>query len=148
MKPALLLMLLGAAPIVTQEPAGAIEVARGGTAHAILAFRLAEGFHIQANPASNELLVPATLTLEKACGVRPAKPVYPAPVAFRLEGADQDLAVFEKELAISVLVKAGRFARMGECLLRGSLEYQACDEHTCLPPTTIEVVLPVRVLDA
>lgn len=138
-------LALLAGDVVQQEPAPLVELARRASTDVVLTFRVADGHHVQANPAANEFLIPASLELRDACGVKSGPPVYPPPVALRLEGTDRDLAVWDHSFQIVVPLRAGRFARRGDCVLRGTFVFQACDERTCLAPMSIGVALPVRI---
>jgi thioredoxin:protein disulfide reductase len=140
---ALVALLTG--KVVSQEPITSPELARLASADVVFTFRVADGYHVQANPPAAKFLVPTSLRLRTACGVKAGPPVYPAPLSFRLEGADQDLAVWNGRFQVTVPLRAGRLAHRGECLLHGTLEYQACDVKRCLAPTSLEVVLPIRI---
>jgi len=131
--------------VVSHEPAPSRGLARLESADVIFTFRVSDGYHVQANPAAAKFLVPTCLRLRAACGVTAGAPVYPAPLSFRPEGADQDLAVWNGRFQVAVPLRVGRFAPRGECLLHGTLAYQACDLQRCLAPTSLEVVLPIRI---
>lgn len=134
-----------AGDVVLQEPVTSVELARRASTQAVFTFHVADGYHVQANPATNEFLIPTSLELPNACGVKAGSPVYPAPLSVRLEGTDRDLAVWEQTFQVVVPLSAGRFARRGDCILHGTLVFQACDLRTCLSPASIEVVLPIRI---
>ena len=72
--------------------------------------------------------------------------VYPEPQDLRQEGADQPLAVFEREFLdwCSAGRGAGRAARRRGRARR--LRYQACDEKVCYPPVTLTTTWNLRVV--
>lgn len=142
---AVAIIALLATGIVAQTPAADAEIARRSSAAAVFTFQVAADHHVQANPATNEFLIPTSLELREVCGLKAGAPTYPAPHAFRLEGTDHDLAVWDGTFQVVVPLRAGRFARRGTCVIRGTLVYQACDERTCLAPTSLDVELPIRI---
>ena len=129
---------------VTFQPTP-LEVRAGATLEAVFPFTVAAGFHVQANPASDEFLIPAALTLDAGCGVKIGAAKYPAPTPYRLEGTDKDLATFAGTFEVRVPLTAIRSAPPGRCVLKGRLHYQACDEKTCLFPSTLELEIPVTI---
>ena len=88
---------------------------------------IAAGWHVNANPASMEFLVPTRL------GGPVRDVVYPAGERRRFAFADEELAVYSGAVAL-----AGA-AAPGARVVR--LTYQACDDDRCLPPATLELGL-------
>lgn len=129
--------------VVEEIPPVPLEAGRAGEAR--IAFRVAEGFHVQANPAANEFLIPVELSVTSACGISAGKVVYPKAEPFRLEGSDETLATYGGRFEIRVALKASRKAQPGACTVPASLRYQACDDKSCLFPATIEWSLPVEI---
>lgn len=147
----ILALLAGAAPggvsgpVVTVEPPARVVLAPGGSAEARLAVLVASGFHLQANPASEEYLVPTRLELAKGSDIRPGKPIYPPGRPYRLQGASSDLLTYEGRFEIRLPLEASARAKPGDRTLTGKLHYQACDAKTCLFPSSVAVKLQVTV---
>lgn len=118
----------------------------GGTAEARILVTVAEAYHVQANPASEEFLVPVQLRLRGKGGVRAKQPTYPPSQMYRLQGTTEDLMTYEGTFPIVVPVEAAASTPPGDYLLRGVLRYQACDARTCLFPTSVPVALTFRVV--
>lgn len=133
------------APVVSfSEPLFA-ELKAGGKTEGILTILVQKGFHVQANPASQKYLIPTRLELQAAEDITPGKPLYPKGKPYRLKGASDDLSVYEDTFQIKIPVKAETSAKEGEHVLHGKLIYQACDDRSCLPPTSIPVELHVKI---
>ncbi|MFI9651386.1 DUF255 domain-containing protein [Guyparkeria halopsychrophila] len=100
---------------------------------AAIGVRLAidEGFHINANPASEDFLVPTRITaLDGEIG-----PIdYPPGKPFRAEFARSAIDVFEGLLELRVPV-------IGEMPTRLRVDLQACDDRVCLAPDEVEVAV-------
>jgi hypothetical protein len=94
---------------------------------------IADGWHVNANPASEEFLIPTRLAGKGAelRGVR-----YPEPERLGTGFVDREIAVWEGtvELAGEIAVGGTRHPAL-------ELTYQACDAERCLPPVTVELAL-------
>jgi len=132
--------------VVTVQASAPVTLMAGGSAEARIAVTVAEGYHVQANPASDKFFVPLRLDLKARGGVRPGRPIYPQGQPYRLQGAASDLMTYEGAFEIVVPLRATESARPGEHVLRGFLHYQACDSSTCLFPTSVPLTLAVRVV--
>lgn len=135
----------GRGPVVTVESPKRVVLAPGGSSEARIAVLVAGGFHLQANPASEEYLVPTRLELAKGSDVWPGKPIYPPGRPYRLSGASSDLSTYEGRFEIRLPLEASARARPGERALTGRLHYQACDAKSCLFPASVAVELRVTV---
>ena len=114
--------LLAAAPAVPAPAAG------GPWRPFEVRLRIRDGWHVNANPASLDFLVPTQVGGE----VRGL--AYPAAGRFRSAFAPEELAVY-----------TGMAAIRGEAAARATavqLTYQACNDHLCLPPVTRSLTLP------
>lgn len=125
-----------------------VVVEAGRSADAGFMVEIAEGFHIQANPASDRFLIPAELKLGPARGIEPGVPAYPQGRPHRLEGASTDISTYEEAIRILVPLQADEAAELGDRLLRGTLRYQACDARRCFPPALLPVEVAVRIVPA
>ena len=134
------------APKVSVRVPEAVRLADGEPFEARISVRVAEGYHLQANPASERYLVPTRLDLKSSSGVTVSKITYPPGKPYRLSGADKDLKTYDGAFEIGVLLKASSGTRLGKHILQGSLHYQACDSKTCLFPDSVSLSLTVNVV--
>src|SRR5210317_1910098 len=67
-----------------------VAVAKGQRTELTVTAKIKKGFHIQANPAADEFLIPTTLTVVAGNDIVPGKPVYPGGHPYRLKGATDD----------------------------------------------------------
>jgi len=145
----LVLLLAAQAPaipkvIVRVEVPDVVQVVPGQPGEARIVATIAEGFKIQANPASDRFLIPARLRFEADDRVRVGDPEYPAGKPHRLQGAATDMSIYEKSVEIRVpleVVGSGE----GTTTLQGSLRFQACNDVVCLKPASVPVKLRVRI---
>jgi thiol:disulfide interchange protein DsbD len=149
---AALLFLAAPAPaipkvIVTVKGPEPVAVVVGGQAKARITATVAEGFSIQANPAAQPYLIPASLDLEDDERVRVGPVEYPPGRPHRLRGADSDLSIYQGTFVLRVPVEATPVSdgEPVETVLEGTLRYQACNDVVCLKPASVPVSLPVRI---
>jgi hypothetical protein len=115
----------------------------GGAGDAVIELKIADGYHINANPASEKNLIPTTVEIASANGITAEKPVYPQALVKKFSFSDKELAVYEKQAAIKVKVKAS--GAKGEKIINGTLRYQACDDEVCYPPTKMDLMMSASV---
>ncbi|MBI3393661.1 MAG: hypothetical protein HY039_10795 [Nitrospirae bacterium] len=107
-------------------------VRAGGGAELVLTVRLAEGFHVQANPASEKFLIPVVVAFEREDLAHLANVRYPDALEKRFGFSPKALRVYEGEFVIRVSFKSLPAPDGGR--LKGILRYQACTDAACLPP--------------
>jgi len=114
---------------------------RAGKATTIaLHFRIAPGLHINSHTPSEEELIPTTLSIPDASGLRLEGAVYPPGTDFALPlDPKTRLSVYTGEFTI----KARVVADAGSHLVEARLRYQACDNNACMPPKTITAAIDV-----
>lgn len=133
---------------VVRAAADAVEVAAGGSAEAAVHLSVAEGFHINANPAAMPNLIPTELKIESSDAnvvIKADAPVYPSSITKKFEFSEQPLKVYEGEAIIKLPLRVESSAAKGTYQLRANLRTQACDNQSCYPPRTVGVFIPVNV---
>jgi len=123
----------------------ATELPAGLSATVIVPVTIADGYHVQANPAARPFLVPLELTIAAAADLEVGAPGYPPGRAHRLAGSDEDLATYEGTIRITLPITARGDLAPGERTLEGGLRYQACDERRCYAPATVPIAIPIAV---
>jgi DsbC/DsbD-like thiol-disulfide interchange protein len=105
-----------------------------------LHFRIVPGLHINSHTPGADQLIPTTLTIPEAFGVRLLGAVYPPGEAFTLPlDPTTKLSVYSGDFTLQARIQAAAGPHSVEALLR----YQACDNRACMPPKTITVAINV-----
>lgn len=110
---------------------------------AVVQFAVDKGFHVQANPASEETYVAAALKLDPAVGVVAMPAKYPAGKEETIVGLDKPLKVYEGTFEVLVPLKLASNATL-PITINGVLTYQACKGATCFPPRKLKVELKLK----
>jgi DsbC/DsbD-like thiol-disulfide interchange protein len=134
------------ATYVTLEPSPAITVSKGKPAKAMVRFRVKQGFHVNSNKPSSDLLIPTEIKFDAQPNIAIGKLEYPPGEEFALSfSPGQKLSVYQGDVAVNVPLSAARSAKPGAYTLKGSLSYQACNDNACFPPKTAPFELTVLV---
>ncbi len=94
-----------------------------------------DGWHVNANPASFDYLIPTSVSFE---GLSATRVVYPTAVRIKPKFAPDGLDVYEGVVKVVALFPKGALKGLGG--IRGTLTVQACSNEVCLPPAEIPVV--------
>jgi uncharacterized protein YyaL (SSP411 family) len=92
------------------------------------------GYHLNANPASIDYLIPTVVTVPSAPD---AKIAYPVGHVFKPKFSPEGISIYEGSVAIRADLPKGSLASATREPLR--VEVQACTAQLCLPPATLTV---------
>ncbi len=111
----------------------------GKTCRVAIVLTIEDGWHINANPAKPDFMVPTTFTVKSNQQVTLSQVKYPAGHAFTVEGFDEPLQVYEKQAIIrgTLTIPAAAAGKAEELEL--NVKYQACNDKTCIRPTTVSL---------
>jgi len=137
-------------PVVVVTNPEPVTAHAGETLVVTVPLEIAEGFHLQAQPADSPFLVPLELTSSCTGELRLVSVEYPAGVP---DPADEGHALplcYVGEVELSVSVRVDDDVKPGAYTLRGALRYQACSTRLCLAPdsSAVEVAVNVRAAAA
>lgn len=118
---------------------------RGQSGDALVPVKIANGYHINANPPSFPYLKATELEIPPAHGISVQFITYPDALKKKFSFAETPLAVYEGETIVKARLKADQSAQTGKHNLSAKLRVQACDDKVCYAPGVLEVLLPVDV---
>ena len=117
------------------------------TCRVAIHLKIADGWHINANPAQPDFVIPTQLKIAEPQGLTLKDVKYPEGDTITLPGIETPLSVYEGEVVIH-----GTFAIPANMTADTSVElhlrYQACDDETCERPETIILRGTLRVGDS
>ena len=125
---------------------GADGVQPGMTTKVAAVARIAPGYHINDHKPTLDYLIPTEWKLELPSQVSVEKVVYPKGELKKFAFSETPLSVYEGSLTVGALLRVARTARPGAYTLNGKFNYQACNDHACLPPKSVPVALNVNVV--
>jgi hypothetical protein len=100
----------------------------------LITLRIDPGYHINANPASDDYLIATSVAF---AGPVPEHIVYPPGIPFKPAFADDPINVYDGTVVVAATFAPGALDRTHE--LGFTVTAQACTKNICLPPDDIAV---------
>lgn len=130
---------------VVRVSAPEVRLKAGGSGEAVVRLKIAEGFHVNANPPSDKFLIPTSLDVQVAEGLKAGRAVYPAGVTKKFGFSEKPLAVYEGEVSISLPLSAEAGAAKGRRTLDASVTVQPCNDTECFQKRVVNAAVPVVI---
>ncbi|MDR8390480.1 thioredoxin family protein [Aliifodinibius sp. S!AR15-10] len=155
-----ILLLLGLGNKLPAQPAGSagkveVEVKLSqnvvpaeDTAKAAVVMHIEEGWHVNAHKPTLDYLIGTELKIEEHPGFTVSGIQYPESERFTFAFAGEPLDVYQGDAPIFFTLATSHGLAPGSYPLTGNLRVQACDDKSCLPPSTIDISIPVDVVAA
>jgi thiol:disulfide interchange protein DsbD len=106
-----------------------------------------EGWHVNSHKPYDDYLIPTEVVLPENPNFTLQKVAYPEPHDFNLAFSDDPLSVWEGKVLFGAIVKVSDNLEPGEYQLIVELNYQACNDMSCLAPTYVADTITVVVAD-
>lgn len=142
-----LLLLLGTpagaqtsqSPVLSVTPSLSRQgVAPGDKFELLLQLKIREPYHINSNPASEEYLIPVSVTVDDDSVANDGAVIYPKAELKKFGFSEKLLAVYEGEVLVRVPLKVRhRGGDRGSQRISGKVRYQACNDKSCLIPQNV-----------
>jgi len=104
-------------------------------------------WHINSQNPKDEFLIPTTIMIDDTVNFNLLKLAYPEAHDIKLDFSDTPLSVWEGKVYFGALVKAADKLAPGKYPLAVMLEYQACNDQSCLAPTLVTDTLIIQIAD-
>jgi DsbC/DsbD-like thiol-disulfide interchange protein len=118
----------------------------GAQAKAAVVAEIAPGYHINDHKPTLDYLIATEVVFDANKEISTEKVEYPRGQLVKFTFADESLSVYEGTLTVGVVLKVAPTAATTDYALKGKLRYQACNDHACLPPTSVPVESIVKVV--
>lgn len=105
-----------------------------------------DGWHINSNKPYEDYLIPTELTIGTTY-FELKKVTYPEAHDFKFSFSEKPLSVYEGQIYIGALLETSKDIKPGKYPLIINLNYQACNDRSCLAPTSVEDTLITIVAD-
>lgn len=122
-----------------------VELSAGGSAETSVRLSITNGYHVNANPATEKFLIPTVLNVKPDAGITVGNITYPKPLKKKFPFAEVPLDIYEGDAVIKLTVSAPRDSKPGEHTLRADIRVQPCDDQTCFPPATLATAIAVTI---
>ena len=105
-----------------------------------------DGWHINSNKPYEDYLIPTELTIGTTY-FELKKVTYPEAHDFKFSFSEKPLSAYEGQIYIGALLETSKDIKPGKYPLKINLNYQACNDRSCLAPTSVEDTLITIVAD-
>ncbi|OYT74056.1 MAG: hypothetical protein CFK48_00235 [Armatimonadetes bacterium CP1_7O] len=149
------ILLLGTASAQLRQVSFKTEVilervayAPGATVNGVVLMQIDPPYHVNANPASEDYLIPTELKIEAGKGYRVGKIQYPKPKekAFAFSEG-KPIKILEGRTPLKFQIKLDKNVPKHPMTIKATLRYQACDDNACYPPRTVPIEIEIPVAD-
>jgi thiol:disulfide interchange protein DsbD len=130
------------AELVKIEQVNVGKVGDGGAIEVEIELDVLDGWHINSNRPNEDFMVPTVLNLPASPGIEVNAIRYPEAKSVKLSFSETELAVYEDDFDIDLVLVAAPGALQGQTL-RGTLRFQACNDQICLPPASVAIAIPL-----
>jgi thiol:disulfide interchange protein DsbD len=124
-----------AGPLVTAE--GAVTARTGDDVQGVITAKVTDGWHINSATPVDEYAIATTLTFDPATAELTGSQFPPHTLRSFSFSGDKQVAVYEGTIRIPFTA----MLKPGAAQIRGTVNYQACNDRVCLPPKKAEVVI-------
>ncbi len=112
-----------------------------------LKINIEKPWHINSNKPYEDYLIPSEIIIDDTTNFAIQKIIYPPAHDLKLSFSNSPLSVWQGEIYIGALIKSSKNISVGNHKLIVTLNYQACNDNTCLPPSSIEDTLIIEAAD-
>jgi len=131
-----------AAAVVSSSP-----LVQDMTVRAAVEIRVGRGFHVNANPASEDFLIATQVSVD-APGVEVVRVFYPDALERTFGFWPEPLKVWEGDVVVGMILRVTDAAALGDADLDFLVDYQACNHEACFAPAQVTARVPVVVAAA
>ena len=105
-------------------------------------------WHINSNQPLEEFLIPTTISFEQADGVSFGRVDYQEPELRDFSFSDTKVSVYEGRVYARTTITISPDYAEPDLVIRGIVNYQACNDHSCLAPTDINFTKLIDIDEA
>ncbi len=124
------------------------KAAAGASLKAAVMLTIAEGWHVNSNTPTYDYLIATSLELQQREGFILTDVQYPKGKHLKFGFAEDSLSVYAGSPVIFFTVKVGSKVAVGRDTLKAKLQVQACNDHVCLAPASIDILIPLEIVGA
>lgn len=123
-----------------------IKVEQGKEFNVDLGLAIDNGWHINSQKPHDDFLIPSEITA-KGSGIKLIKVKYPKAHDIKLAFSEAPLSVYEGSVVAGLIFRADKNAPVGNQKVNITLDYQACNDMSCMPPTDVSIEFSVEVIE-
>ena len=124
------------------------KVNAGGQFKIAVKLNIKDTWHINSDKPKEDYLIPSQVSIQIPEGFKLEKTNYPPAEEIKLGFSDTPLSAWQGEVLIGSLLSIDKSILEGSYTLIINFDYQACNDMTCLPPSSITDTLIIQVVNS
>lgn len=121
---------------------------KGGKWIIAVELQIGFGWHVNANPANPDFLVPTELKLKSEQKVKLLKVKYPEAHELKVDGFEEPYHVYDGKVLLYGLLEVDPNETAEVADVEFHVAFQGCNSKECLPPDLIVMKGPLKLADA
>lgn len=121
-----------------------IVVKVGETFNVNLSIVVNKGWHINSNKPNDEFLIPSEVSV-KSDAAKLTSVTYPKAEEINFSFSEKPVSVYEGKTSAKLQLKANKELKPGKYKVKVVLDYQACNDVSCMPPNATETEFEFEV---
>ncbi len=109
--------------------------------------KIDKGWHVNSDKPNDDFLVPTKISVENSDGIKLINLMFPQPKEIKLSFSDKPLSAYEGEAIIKGMFKLPKGIKAGKYKVGYTVEYQSCNNATCLAPTELKDTITLNVTE-
>lgn len=123
-----------------------VKVSQGDEFKTTLEITIDQTWHINSQKPNDDFLIPSEITA-KGNGVKLIKVIYPEAHNIKLAFSEELVSVYEGTAYAKLTFRVDKNAPVGKQKVLVTLDYQACNDMTCMPPNDVATEFEIEVTE-
>lgn len=123
-----------------------VKVSQGDEFKTTLEITIDQTWHINSQKPNDDFLIPSEITA-KGNGVKLIKVIYPEAHNIKLAFSEELVSVYEGTASAKLTFRVDKNAPAGKQKVQVTLDYQACNDMTCMPPNDVAAEFEIEVTE-
>lgn len=123
-----------------------VKVSQGDEFKTTLEITIDQTWHINSQKPNDDFLIPSEITA-KGNGVKLIKVIYPEAHNIKLAFSEELVSVYEGTAYAKLTFRVDKNAPVGKQKVLVTLDYQACNDMTCMPPNDVAAEFEIEVTE-
>lgn len=119
---------------------------QGSQFNVVVKANIEDAWHINSHKPNDDFLIASNIISDDP-RFPFAKVIFPAPKDLNFEFSDNPVSVFEGTIRIGISINIDENMPVGNYNIPITLRYQACNDQTCLAPTTVTDTLKFEIIE-
>ncbi|MCX8057138.1 MAG: protein-disulfide reductase DsbD [Ignavibacteria bacterium] len=122
------------------------KIKSGDNLYLLLKVKINPEWHINSNKPKEDYLIPTDVTINSKDGFLISQKNFPESKEIKFDFSDIPVSVYEGEFEIPIVIRVPENLSEGDYEFEVVMNYQACNNQTCLPPKEEKILVKVGIV--